>query len=119
MSYTGRMQFPRGALCLLVACGALACGATSHHSGSTAAPLQAGAAEVRMPAPVGIGTIGYFGVNVSAEPSPFSSKYPATTRVHGAPSFRAVVISRGPGQEVIFLRADLVGVFQQFRRAVV
>lgn len=82
-------------------------------------PLQAGIAEVRMPAPVGIGTVGYFGVNVSAEPSPFAKRYPATTRVHGHPTFRAVAISRGPGHEVVFLRGDMVGVFQQFRRAVV
>lgn len=72
-----------------------------------------------MPAPVGIGTVGYFGISVSAEPSPFARRYPATTRVHGHPGFRAVVLSRGPGNEIVFLRGDMVGVFQQFRRAVV
>jgi hypothetical protein len=72
-----------------------------------------------MPVPVGIGTVGYLGVTVDAEPSPFARRYPATTRVHGHPSFRAVVISRGPGQEVVFLRTDMIGVFQQFRRAIV
>lgn len=82
-------------------------------------PLRAGVAEVRMPVPVGIGTVGYFGISVNAEPSPFARRYPATTRLHGHPSFRAVVLSRGPGHEVVFLRADLIGVFQQFRRAVV
>jgi hypothetical protein len=72
-----------------------------------------------MPVPVGIGTVGYLGVTVSAEPSPFARRYPATTRVHGHPTFRAVVISRGPGQEIVFLRTDMIGVFQQFRRAIV
>lgn len=72
-----------------------------------------------MPVPVGIGTVGYLGITVPAEPSPFARRYPATTRLHGHPSFRAVVISRGPGQEIVFLRSDMIGVFQQFRRAVV
>lgn len=88
-------------------------------SGTGLPPLQAGVAEVRMPVPVGIGTVGFFGANVSAEPSPFARRYPATTRVHGHPTFRAVALSRGPGHEVVFLRSDTVGVFQQFRRAVV
>lgn len=72
-----------------------------------------------MPAPVGIGTVGYFGASYPAEPSPFARRYAATTRLHGHPGFRAVAISAGPGKEVVFLRGDLVGVFQQFRRAVV
>lgn len=72
-----------------------------------------------MPVPVGIGTVGYLGITVNAEPSPFARLYPATTRVHGHPSFRAVAISRGRGREVVFLRADMIGVFQQFRRAIV
>lgn len=94
-----------------------ACG--SDDGGGKQAPLMAGVAEVRMPVPVGIGTVGYLGVTVDAEPSPFARRYPATTRVHGHPSFRAVVISRGPGEEVVFLRTDMIGVFQQFRRAIV
>ncbi|HYD47419.1 MAG TPA: neutral/alkaline non-lysosomal ceramidase N-terminal domain-containing protein [Terriglobales bacterium] len=108
----------RGSLVLL-ACLALACGDGDDDDAASAPQVQAGIAEVRMPAPVGIGTVGFFGVSVEAEPSPFARRYPATVRAHGYPSFRALVISRGPGEEVIFLRGDLVGVFQQFRRAVV
>ena len=76
-------------------------------------------ARVRMPVPVGIGTVGYGGFGFDVEPSPFAEVYPATTRVHNHPDFRAVAISRGPGHEVVFLRTDTVGVFQQMRRAVV
>lgn len=81
--------------------------------------LTVGVARVRMPVPVGIGTAGYGGFGVSAEPSPFSQIYPATTRVHTHPDLRAIAISRGEGFEAIFLRIDAVGVFQQLRRAVV
>lgn len=115
------MEFTRSVLLVVAACLALGGGGCSDSGSDTSGlpPLQAGVAEVRMPAPVGIGTVGYFGVTVSAEPSPFAKRYPATTRVHGHPTFRAVVLSRGPGQEVVLLRGDMVGVFQQFRRAVV
>jgi hypothetical protein len=82
-------------------------------------PLQAGVARVRMPVPVGIGTAGFGGFGVDAEPTPFAESYPGTTRVHGHPELKAVVISRGDGFEVVFLRVDAVGVFQQLRRAVV
>lgn len=81
--------------------------------------LQAGVARVRMPAPLGIGTAGFGGFGVSSEGSPFADTYPATARIHGHPEFKAVVISRGEGFEVVFLRVDAVGMFQQFRRAVV
>lgn len=109
---------------MLLACVVAACGDDSEvPDGGTnpppAAQVKAGISDVRMPAPVGIGTVGYFGASVSAEPSPFARRYAATTRVHGHPGFRAVVISAGPGREVVFLRGDMVGVFQQFRRAVV
>jgi hypothetical protein len=100
-------------------CLALACGSSDDGGGGRQAPLMAGLAEVRMPVPVGIGTVGYLGITVNAEPSPFARRYPATTRVHGHPSFRAVALSRGPGNEIVFLRTDMIGVFQQFRRAVV
>src|SRR5690348_9779475 len=99
-------------LWLLVPLLLIGCGDDDGGSAAPPAnPVQAGIAEVLMPAPVGIGTVGYFGASVSAEPSPFSKIYPATTRVHGQPSFRVVVISRGPGKEVVFIRADMVGVF--------
>jgi hypothetical protein len=112
------MQFRHGIVWLALACLLFGCGSDDGGRGGQS-PLQAGAAEVRMPVPVGIGTVGYLGITVPAEPSPFARRYPATTRVHGHPSFRAVVISRGPGQEVVFLRTDMIGVFQQFRRAIV
>lgn len=107
-----------GASFLVFACLNLSCG-SSGSGGTKLPPLQAGISHVRMPVPVGIGTVGYFGITVVAEPSPFARRYPATTRIHGHPSFRAVALSRGPGNEVVFLRGDMVGVFQQFRRAVV
>lgn len=82
-------------------------------------PLQVGVAKLRMPAPLGIGTVGYGGFGVNGPESPFNGRYyPATTRVYGHPQYRAMVISRGAPHEVIFLRADTVGVFQHFRRAV-
>lgn len=81
--------------------------------------LRVGLARVRIPAPVGIGTVGYAGFSASGDSSPFAELFPATDTVHGHPELRAAVISRGPGYEVIFLRADMVGIFQQLRRAVV
>ncbi|MEZ4320057.1 MAG: neutral/alkaline non-lysosomal ceramidase N-terminal domain-containing protein [Myxococcota bacterium] len=81
--------------------------------------LMVGTARVRMPAPLGIGTVGYgpeIGLN---SPSPFAEIYPGTTRIHNHPDFRAVAISRGEGFELVFLRADTIGMFQQLRRAVV
>jgi hypothetical protein len=114
------MRSPWRLVFLLLAFGFLGCGGGDDDGGGNVGPsLQAGVAEVRMPVPVGIGTVGYFGVTVAAEPSPFARRYPATTRLHGHPSFRAVAISQGPGKEVVFLRSDMIGVFQQFRRAVV
>lgn len=82
-------------------------------------PLMVGIGTSRNPAPVGIGTAGYGGFGVSAEPSPFAEIYPATNAFHLHPDFRAIAISRGEGFEVVLLRTDTVGVFQQLRRAVV
>ncbi len=82
-------------------------------------PLRAGVGRVRMPVPVGIGTVGYGdALTLEAEPSPFAEMYAATTKIHGHPEFKAVVLTRGPDYEIVFLRSDTVGVFQQFRRAV-
>lgn len=81
--------------------------------------LMVGVGSSRNPAPVGIGTAGFGGFGVSAEPSPFAEIYPATTGFHLHPDFRAIAISRGEGFEVVLLRSDTVGVFQQLRRAVV
>ncbi|MFH2009850.1 MAG: neutral/alkaline non-lysosomal ceramidase N-terminal domain-containing protein [bacterium] len=81
-------------------------------------PLMAGMARARIPAPVGIGTVGNAGFNVEAEPSPFAEIYPATTRIHGHPEFKVVVLSQGPNYEVVFIRSDTVGIFQHVRRAI-
>jgi len=113
------MRSRSGAMFVLLACVSISCSSSGGDGATNLPPLRAGIAHVRMPVPVGIGTVGYFGISVSAEPSPFARRYPATTRVHGHPSFRAVVLSRGEGNEIVFLRGDMVGVFQQFRRAVV
>ncbi len=77
--------------------------------------LMVGVARTRMPVPIGIGTIGNNGLGVSADPSPFAESLPATTRLHGHPDFKAVVISRAGPHEVIFLRGDLMNVFQHVR----
>ena len=82
-------------------------------------PLQAGFARARIPAPVGIGTVGYGAFGAPSSPSPFSTLYPGTTAVFMPPEVRVTAISRGDGFEVIFIRLDTVGVFQEFRRAVV
>ena len=81
--------------------------------------LKVGVARMRMPVPLGIGTVGYAGFGLAGHPSPFVKMFAATNRIHAHPQYRAAVISRGPGHEVVFLRSDMVGMFQQFRRAVV
>ncbi|NOY25957.1 MAG: hypothetical protein GXP62_08810 [Oligoflexia bacterium] len=82
-------------------------------------PLMAGIATTRNPAPLGIGTAGYGPFGAPDSPSPFAEIYPATTRIHGMPEIKVVVLSRGEGFQVIFVRVDAVGFFQQLRRAVV
>lgn len=81
--------------------------------------LQVGVGFARMPVPLGIGTAGYGGFGVVADPTPFSKIYPGTTRIHQHPDFKALAVSRGEGFELVFLRTDTVGIFQQLRRAVV
>jgi hypothetical protein len=98
---------------------ALMSGCKAEDEGPRPGSLQVGVAKVKIPAPLGIGTAGFAGFTVAGHPSPFADLFPATERLHGPPQFRAAVISRGPGFEAVFLRADLVGVFQQLRRAVV
>ena len=80
--------------------------------------VQVGLASRRLPAPVGIGTVGYGGFGLGGEPSPFAEIYPATTRVHNHPNLKAMVVSRGEGHETIWLRTDTVGIFQQMREEV-
>jgi len=81
--------------------------------------LQAGFARAAIPAPVGIGTVGYGSFGAPSSPTPFSTLYPGTTAAFMPPEVRVTAISRGDGFEVVFIRLDTVGVFQQFRRAVV
>jgi Neutral/alkaline non-lysosomal ceramidase, N-terminal len=106
-------------LLTLVILGATAATGCSTEEGPQPGPLQVGVATVRMPVPLGIGTAGYAGFSLAGHPSPFAKMYPATKRIHGHPEFKAAVVSRGPGFEAVFLRADLVAVYQQLRRAVV
>ncbi len=80
--------------------------------------LVAGVAEVRLPAPLGIGTMGYGAFSVDPSITPFASTFPGTVRAHGQLTFRAVALSRGEAHEVVFVRMDTVGVFQQLREAV-
>lgn len=82
-------------------------------------PLEVGFASARIPAPVGIGTVGYGSFGGPQSPSPFSTLYPGTTDVLMPPEVKVTAISRGEGFEVVFIRMDTVAVFQQFRRAVV
>lgn len=82
-------------------------------------PFQAGAARVRMPVPMGIGTAGFNGIGVASQRSRYSMLFPATQNVLGHPDVKAVVLSRGDGFEVVFLRADLVAITERLRAAVV
>jgi len=83
-------------------------------------PLQAGTATVRMPVPLGIGTMGYNGLfGAPSSPTPYAERYPGTVRMHGHPDFTAVVLSRGEGSEIIILRSDTIAVVQQLRDSVV
>lgn len=76
----------------------------------------AGVAEIAIPAPLGIGTMGY-GPSGSND-TPFSDMYPGTTRMHGQLNFKAVAFSRGDAHEVILVRMDTIGVFEQLRAGV-
>ncbi|RME24510.1 MAG: hypothetical protein D6798_11155 [Deltaproteobacteria bacterium] len=79
----------------------------------------AGLARAPIPAPLGIGTAGFGPFDAPDSVSPFADIYPATTRIHGFPEIKALALSRGEGYELVFVRLDAVGVFQQLRRAVV
>lgn len=81
--------------------------------------FQAGVAQVRIPAPLGIGTMGFGAIGEDPNVTPFSDTFPGTRRLHGTLTFRAVALSRGDAHEVILVRMDTVGVFQQLREAVV
>lgn len=81
-------------------------------------PLLAGIAQVALPSPVGIGTMGYGAFGLDPSVTPFADNFPGTTRMHGALDLRAVALSRGPAHELVLVRMDTVGVFQQLREAV-
>ncbi len=82
-------------------------------------PLMAGFASQRIPAPVGMGTVGYGPFGAPRSETPFSDLYPGTTDLMLHPEIKVTALSRGAGFEVIFVRVDAVGFFQQLRRAVV
>jgi len=81
-------------------------------------PLLAGVATVKLPVPLGIGTMGYGAIGEAPSVTPFADTFPGTIRQHAALTVKAVALSRGPGHEVILVRSDTVGVFQQLREAV-
>ena len=111
----------------LFALSLLACDKDSEAADDTADPivwpdpgeLTAGVATARIPAPLGIGTAGFGPFGAPSSKSPFADIYPATTTLHGHPEIDVTVISRGPTHEVVFVRIDAVGMFQQLRRAIV
>ncbi len=80
--------------------------------------FQAGIAEIAIPAPLGIGTMGYGPFGAPASDTPFSDMYPGTTRMHGQLNFKAVAFSRGDAHEVVLVRMDTIGVFEQLRAGV-
>ncbi len=81
--------------------------------------LMAGMAEVRIPAPLGIGTMGYAFMGAEPSVTPFADVFPGTTHVHGQINLRAVALSRGDAHEVVVVRLDTIGVFAQARTAVI
>ncbi len=110
----------RTVLCLSLALAACS-GDSTDDSATIPEPgeFMAGSATLRIPAPVGIGCPGYSPFDVPESVSPFADIYPATTRLHGHPQVRVGVVSRGEPYELVFVRIDSVGVFQQIRRALV
>jgi hypothetical protein len=81
--------------------------------------LQAGLHRARIPAPLGIGTVGGRLADATANPSPYADVFPATNRLHGHPDIRVVALSRGEGFELVLVRLDLFAVTEDLRRAVV
>lgn len=103
--------------------GPLGCGKDAGDTADEARPepgeLVAGVASARIPAPLGIGTAGFGPFDAPSSTTPFADIYPGTTRIHGHPQIDVVVVSRGETHELVFVRLDAVGVFQQLRRALV
>ena len=110
----------RPLLLLLLPLALLSCGDPEDTAGQPQpGELMAGFAQARIPAPLGIGTAGFGPFDSPDSPTPFADIYPGTTRIHGHPDIMVTVISRGEGHELIFVRTDTVGIFQQLRRALV
>ncbi|MBN2801326.1 MAG: neutral/alkaline non-lysosomal ceramidase N-terminal domain-containing protein [Deltaproteobacteria bacterium] len=106
-------------LSLLLPLALFACGEDPDPVATGPGALQVGVATARMPIPLGISTVGFGPSAYSEGPSPYADFYHATQRIHGHPEFKAVVLSRGEGHEVVLLRGDLIGVFQQIRTELV
>lgn len=117
------MLTPRSLL-LLVLAFFLACPSAEPEPDPAPAPrpepgvFQAGAAVVRMPVPVGIGTSGNSFLGGPDSDSPYAETYPASKHLHGHPDIRAVMYSRGDTYELILVRLDMIAAVQQLRDAV-
>ena len=117
------MLTPR-VLILLAFAFLLACPTGGPETDPTPAPrpapgvFQAGAALVRMPVPVGIGTSGNSFLGGPSSDSPYAETYPASKHLHGHPDIRAVMYSRGDTYELILVRLDMIAAVQQLRDAV-
>jgi len=81
--------------------------------------LVAGFDHREIPAPLGIGISGYLGVGVANDGSRYAAGFAPTTRVHGMPSIVTSYLSRGDCDQIVFVKMDTVGVFQQLRQAVI
>jgi hypothetical protein len=118
----GRAAF-LGALALVVAlagCGGDEPAEIPREKEELPAPgaLVAGVAEVKLPVPVGIGTMGYGAIGEDPSVTPFADSFPGTIRQHAALTLKAVALSRGPAYDLVLVRADTIGLFQQLREAV-
>lgn len=80
--------------------------------------FEAGIAHMKMPVPVGMGTMGYGGVGQGESITPFAELFPGTTSQHTALNCRALALSRGPAYRSVLVKCDTVGMFQHFREHV-
>lgn len=80
--------------------------------------FRAGVARLKMPVPLGIGTMGFGGIGKEPSITPFADSYPGTTRQHMALDCRAVALTRGPKYTLVLVKCDTVGIFQHLREAV-
>ena len=78
--------------------------------------FQAGVAVREVSAPVGIPVAGYGNFGAADDGSPLAEVYPSTHRVWAPTQARVLVLSRGTGHELVFVRTDTVGVFQHLRQ---